>query len=540
MTEVITDQVPPILHGPSEKEKKYDRQLRLWAAAGQQALEDAHLLLLNSGAGTVGVETLKNLVLPGIGKFTIADSAVVGEADLGVNFFLDQDSLGKSRAASCAQLLQELNPDVKGDYFTSTNDLPFDAEQKYTLIMYTNPIKPETLELVQKYALEHKVPLVVIQSAGFYSYFQTVLPGSFPIVDTHPDSTATTDLRLLTPWAELSAFVEILTKDLENQPAHEHGHIPYIVLLLYFLAKWKEEHGSFPSTYKEKTAFRKVVSDATRTNNPEGGEENFEEAVSAVLKTVSAPSLSSAVKEVFEYKPNEVESKSSFWIIAAAIKRFYEEHKELPLPGSVPDMKAQSTVYVKLQNIYKAKARQDVAEVLAIVRGLPGGEEVDAAEVESFCKNAAFIKLIYGTEVGRVNLQDIASKYLSSKLLVPTNDCIEREFENDENAEITMMPLSLLPIYLSLTATAHAPSATSSQILATIDKTIPDASLNPRVVEIAQEVARAKGGELHNISALTGGMVAQEVIKIITKQYIPIDNTCIFDGITSRTQVLRI
>ncbi len=65
MTEVITDQTPSVLQGPSDKEKKYDRQLRLWAASGQQALEDAHLLLLNSGAGTVGVETLKNLVLPG-------------------------------------------------------------------------------------------------------------------------------------------------------------------------------------------------------------------------------------------------------------------------------------------------------------------------------------------------------------------------------------------------------------------------------------------------------------------------------------------
>lgn len=102
------------------------------------------------------------------------------------------------------------------------------------------------------------------------------------------------------------------------------------------------------------------------------------------------------------------------------------------------------------------------------------------------------------------------------------------------------MPLSLFPIYLSLNATSHVPATSASNILATIDKTIPDASSNPRLVQVAEEVARARGGELHNISALTGGMVAQEVIKIITKQYIPIDNTCIFDGITSRTQVLRI
>jgi amyloid beta precursor protein binding protein 1 len=79
-----------------------------------------------------------------------------------------------------------------------------------------------------------------------------------------------------------------------------------------------------------------------------------------------------------------------------------------------------------------------------------------------------------------------------------------------------------------------------SDIIANICKVIPEASSNPRVVQIAEEVARANGGELHNISAMTGGMVSQEVIKIITKQYIPIDNTCIFDGINSRTQVLRI
>ena len=134
MTEVITDPMPPILlHGPSDKEKKYDRQLRLWAASGQQALEDAHILLINSGSGTVGVETLKNLVLPGradvpdavfqadkvlgIGKFTIADENIVDQADLGVNFFLDEGCLGKPRSECCVKLLQELNPDVKGDWF---------------------------------------------------------------------------------------------------------------------------------------------------------------------------------------------------------------------------------------------------------------------------------------------------------------------------------------------------------------------------------------------------------------------------------------
>ena len=69
----MADVTPPPLQGrdggeagPSAKERKYDRQLRLWAASGQAALEDAHVLLINSGPGVVGLETLKNLVLPGM------------------------------------------------------------------------------------------------------------------------------------------------------------------------------------------------------------------------------------------------------------------------------------------------------------------------------------------------------------------------------------------------------------------------------------------------------------------------------------------
>jgi amyloid beta precursor protein binding protein 1 len=54
MTEIIMSQTPPILHGPSEKEKKYDRQLRLWAASGQAAHESANQLIVKSGAGADG------------------------------------------------------------------------------------------------------------------------------------------------------------------------------------------------------------------------------------------------------------------------------------------------------------------------------------------------------------------------------------------------------------------------------------------------------------------------------------------------------
>ncbi|ROW08096.1 hypothetical protein VPNG_06134 [Cytospora leucostoma] len=561
MTEIVTTQTPPILHGPSEKERKYDRQLRLWAASGQAALESANILLFNTGSGTVGIETLKNLVLPGafavgIGSFTIVDDATVTEADLGLNFFLAEDSLGKSRAQSCTELLVELNPEVQGNWLPKNQeplqlDKILSASPTFTMIVHTFPIDPGHLQTLQDYGTQHLTPLFATHSAGLYSYFRISLPDAFPIVDTHPDESATTDLRLLSPWPELESFAKEVTKDIETMNDHEHGHIPYVVILLHYLEEWKESHGSYPRNYAEKTEFRKLVASGARKTS-EGGEENFDEAVAAVVKTIVSNSLPSSLKEVFDYAHDgpvgiatdlegEVKRKSSFWIIADAVRKFHEKYNHLPLPGNVPDMKAQSKVYIQLQGIYKAKARQDIAEVLETVRHTPGGEYIDAGEVELFCKNAAFVKLVNVAETGDDRLAKVIVGVTTTEKAPRVLTCAaEEELANDANAEVMMLPLSLVPIYLALSATSQNAQASAEEILQFIGDIVPDATSNERLVKISHEVARAGGGELHNTSALTGGMVAQEIIKIITKQYIPVDNTCIFDGISSRCQVLRL
>lgn len=244
---------------------------------------------------------------------------------------------------------------------------------------------------------------------------------------------------------------------------------------------------------------------------------------------------------------SQADRKSTFWVIAEAVKQFYEKHGCLPLPGNVPDMKAQSKVYIQLQNIYKTKARNDVAEVLDTVRRSPGGEDIDPSEVELFCKNAAFVKLVSKEGVAADHLPTVTSKYFTyqsirsctARGLLLTRET-EEQLAQDETAQMMSMPLSLIPIYLALYATSHNAQASSDEILKAIGNIDPGAVENERIVSAAKEVAHAGGGELHNTSALTGGMVAQEMIKIITKQYVPVDNTCIFDGIGSRCQVLRL
>ncbi|UPX19037.1 uncharacterized protein EKO05_0009313 [Ascochyta rabiei] len=560
--------LPPPVQGPTAKEKKYDRQLRLWGATGQLALENSHILLINNGPGVVGIETLKNLVLPGIGQFTIQDSALVTEADLGVNFFLEDQHLGGFRAEHTCNLLKELNPDVDGHFITEPIEswlVQPDALRPYTLIIATAPVRPELLEKLSVHASAALIPLFYVHSIGFYSHFSVHLPPAFPIVDTHPGPETVTDLRLLKPWPELLRFAEEKTSELESMSPDDHGHVPYLALLLHYLEEWKKTHnGEVPQNYKEKTEFRTVVSQAARTDNPEGGEENYDEAVAAVLKSLNPPQASSSVKEVFT-APECIlirEDSSTFWVIANAIGLFYTKYGVLPVPGSVPDMKARSKDYIQLQNVYKSKARKDLAEVLESVRFLERSvgrsTSIEEKDVEAFCKNAAHIKLVRGrpfhvVQAGKNVKWGDRARSLAQELTFPD---------------------SLIPLYMvflawdafaathdkdGLGGASQVPGETDADsdadkltgiALTIMDDLIKEAStriedpdystIKAQVGKYAQEFARAGGAELHNMAALTGGIVSQEIIKSVTEQYIPVDNTCVFDGVTSKSAVFKV
>lgn len=118
----------------------------------------------------------------------------------------------------------------------------------------------------------------------------------------------------------------------------------------------------------------------------------------------------------------------------------------------------------------------------------------------------------------------------------------EKELASDEMAAIAspQLPLSLLPIFLVLRTSALAPRAGTKEIVERIIDFTPELRGSQRLLQVAQEVSRSGSGELHNVAAVVGGMIAQEMIKIITRQYVPIDNVCIFDGTESRCQILRL
>ena len=177
-----------------------------------------------------------------------------------------------------------------------------DVLGQYDLILLTGWANPPTLlREISDSAWQRSIPLFYIRSLGFYSDFSLQLPSQFPIVDTHPDPASTEDLRLLRPWPELSDYVRLKAGKLEDLDDHAHGHVPYVLLLLHYLDVYKAAHGGNPPTnYSEKKDFKSLVQKGARTDNAEGGEENYDEAIASVLKSLNPPSIARGLRETFD------------------------------------------------------------------------------------------------------------------------------------------------------------------------------------------------------------------------------------------------
>lgn len=147
----------------------------MWAATGQNALEASRILLLSATATSTSI--LKNLVLPGIGHFTILDAATVTPEDAGNNFFLEgPDSIGKNRADEAVRLLGELNDGVEGKAVQESVEDVLEKKPEwikgFTLVIAHN-LKAKVVQQLSDLLWEDEAGpgLIVVKSAGFLAEF---------------------------------------------------------------------------------------------------------------------------------------------------------------------------------------------------------------------------------------------------------------------------------------------------------------------------------------------------------------------------------
>ncbi|GAY56783.1 hypothetical protein CUMW_174480 [Citrus unshiu] len=544
----------------AEPKTKYDRQLRIWGEQGQAALEKASVCLLN--CGPTGSETLKNLVLGGIGSITVIDGSKVEVGDLGNNFMLDESCVGESKAKSVCAFLQELNDAVKAKFIEEYPEALIEMNppffSQFTLVVATQ-LGEEKMIKLDRICREANVMLIFARSYGLTGFVRISVK-EHTVVESKPDHFLD-DLRLNNPWPELRKFAE--TFDLNVPDPVAHKHTPYVVILIKMSEEWTNSHGgSLPSTREEKREFKELL----KSKMVAIDEDNYKEAIEASFKVFAPPGIKLALSKVLQSADSsffpfiiaigsdlqqiindssaELSSTSSdFWVMVAALKEFIatEGGGEAPLEGSIPDMTSSTEHYVNLQKIYQAKAEADCLAIEQQVRNNlkklgREPESISKATIKSFCRNARKLKVcryrLLEDEFSNPSVPDI-QKYLT-----------------DEDYSVAMGFYILLRAvdrfaanYNNYPGEFDGPMDEDiSRLKTTAVSVLNDLGCNGSTLteDLINEMCRFGAAELHAVAAFIGGVASQEVIKLITKQFVPMCGTFIFNGIDHKSQLLTL
>lgn len=68
---------------------------------------------------------------------------------------------------------------------------------------------------------------------------------------------------------------------------------------------------------------------------------------------------------------------------------------------------------------------------------------------------------------------------------------------------------------------------------------VQDCGAGPAAIsdDLVGEICRFGAGELHCIAAVMGGMASQEAIKLLTRQFVPVSGTVIYNAMNSTTSL---
>lgn len=183
--------------------------------------------------------------------------------------------------------------------------------------------------------------MIVLKQHGQIGYIR-LFKSCYTTSETKEDSEKF-DLRITEPFEGLQKICDQYKFEELDEP--EHKLIPFIVILIQYLNKWKEtvriilvelrkqHEGQGPQTYGEKTEFRGMIKAGARFLFDE--EENFQEALNKVGNAFKVPGeIPDNVQGLFD-KSESVNlgsaKETQFWTLVKSLKAFREKYGRFPV-----------------------------------------------------------------------------------------------------------------------------------------------------------------------------------------------------------------
>jgi ubiquitin-like 1-activating enzyme E1 B len=164
---------------------KQVRKTAIWTSYSTHKLQAKVLLV---GAGGIGCELLKNLVLTGFGEVCIIDLDTIDLSNLNRQFLFRQEHIKKPKALVAKEAAQKFNPNVKlVAYHANIKDTKFDIEWFSSFTLVFNALDNiDARRHVNKMCLAANVPLIESGTTGFNGQVQVIKKGQTACYDCSP------------------------------------------------------------------------------------------------------------------------------------------------------------------------------------------------------------------------------------------------------------------------------------------------------------------------------------------------------------------
>ncbi|CAR28452.1 ZYRO0F04290p [Zygosaccharomyces rouxii] len=460
---------------------RFDRQLRLWGGFGHELLTNGQIcFIVERRDDPLLLEVQRHLLLAGISSYLVLHSDKQHTPAKDAFAFIDEN-----------QELQALNPEIKPQW----NFLPWSRiqTQSFKDISVIVLINCRDAHMLQELSIrrEHSInfPPVLVAAVNYpLAYMYLWLKEIHFVVTTNPEYVVP-DLRINEPWDEVLQYTESL--DFGKLREEELAEIPYPLILSSALRATSQD---------ERPLHQKLDDFYLKYSQQALNDSNYRQAKRYARQVSRSSELGrQRVKQLLNrlqiyQRSNWHDSfNGKFMTLCQALGQFLDQYHQLPLPSEFPDMEAGTQIYNDLKMIYQKKAREDCETMEAIVARL-GFPDFPRMLVKKFCDNINYWTLLEPI----VNESSVPGIYSSTELT---------RYLNEQEVTISTHEKKLLENLLSLAEDSYDSHTLVSSFPAT---------------------------------AFLGGAVAQEVVKLVTHQYVPIDNTFVYDLISDESSTIKL
>lgn len=479
---------------------RFDRQLRLWGGLGHKCLARAKICLVTESRNEpLLLELQRHLLLAGVSRFMIFSHTekAVPNTDQGSGFAFINET----------EELESLNPQTHLEWNVfSWSELQQQSFRDVSVVLVLNCRKANCLpELTAKRQSSTLFPPVLLAGVDWplaYSYMWLKEPHI--VLSANPEYTVP-DLRLTEPWPELLQYMDSL--DLTVLREDELAEVPYPVILFKALQMTSRDDEIYSLLQNIDQYYLSLSSEGMNDPNFRQAKRSARQAItSAATCRERVNVLLARLEKNWLLQDWHSHVNMRIATLCRALALYLDTYQQIPLPGGdFPDMEAGTKPYNELRAIYSKKSLQDrqtLKQLLAQVGAYDFPDEV----LEKFCEN--------------INHWTIIEPVASVKDdLIPGIFCSGTACKLDIHGELfAKMSVNELPVVkklLELIQGSHNSNGSTNTGTNTPSNSFP-------------------------ATAFLGGVLSQEVIKLITHQYVPIDNTFIYDMLADESFTLRI